>query len=109
MLFTSIILTSACVVFFKLISVEFRGEIARLISDARLYVAILIYFIAFMLWMIAASKIDYTVLIFSNVFGLVFGGLIGLYFFNESITSIKVASYFFICLGIILLASQSGH
>jgi drug/metabolite transporter (DMT)-like permease len=109
MLFTSIILTSACVVFFKFISVESRGEITRLISDARLYIAILIYFIAFMLWMIAASKIDYTVLIFSNVFGLVFGGLIGWYFFNETINSIKIASYFLICFGVILLATQDGY
>ena len=88
---------------------ESRGEITRLISDARLYIAILIYFIAFMLWMIAASKIDYTVLIFSNVFGLVFGGLIGWYFFNESISCIKMASYFFICIGVILLVSQTGN
>lgn len=109
MLFASIILTTACLAFFKIISVASRGEIFRLIADARIYIAILVYFIAFMLWLIAASKIDYTVLIFSNACGLVLSGLIGWYFFNETINSIKIASYFFICFGVMLLATQSGH
>lgn len=109
MLFSSIILTSACLIFFKIISVGARGEISRLIVDARVYIAISIYFIAFMLWLIAASKIDYTVLVFSNVCGLVLSGLIGWYFFNESMNCIKICSYFLICLGVFLLVSQNGH
>ena len=109
MLLASIVLTSVCLIFFKIISVGSHGEIRRIINDPRLYWAILAYCAAFMMWIIAASKIDYTVLVFSNTLGLVLSGLIGWYLFNESITSVRLVSYLLICSGVLLLMASNGR
>jgi len=109
MLLTSIVLTSGCLVLFKIISVGSRGEITRIAADPRLYFSVAIYCVAFILWIIAASRIDYTVLVFSNTLGLVLSSVIGWYIFNESMTNVKMVSYFLICSGVMLLITNNSN
>lgn len=109
MLLTSVLLTSVSLIFFKIISVGSRGEILKITADPRLYLAIAIYGAAFVMWIVAASKIDYTVLVFSNTLGLVLSGLIGWYVFNESMTGLKIFSYLLICSGVLLLVTSNAR
>lgn len=107
LLISSVLLTAVALVLFKIISVESRGEIAKLAANPKLYFAVAVYGAAFVMWMIAASKIDYTVLVFSNTLGFVLSGLIGWYIFNEAMTWEKIVSYLLICSGVVLLLSTS--
>ncbi|MDD5212425.1 MAG: hypothetical protein PHV62_08405 [Sulfuricurvum sp.] len=109
MLLASVLLTAVSLVFFKIISVDSRGEIMRLAVDPRLYMAVAVYGAAFVMWIVAASRIDYTVLVFSNTFGMVVSGLIGWYIFNESMTVEKIISYILICSGVILLITANAR
>lgn len=103
MLLVSVILTSIALIIFKYVSVDARGEVIKIITDLRFYFAVFVYAIAFFMWIISASRIDYTVLIFSNTLGLVIGGLLGYLLFMESITTQKIIAYAFVLSGVILL------
>jgi drug/metabolite transporter (DMT)-like permease len=103
MLLASIVLTSVCLVFFKIISLGSQGEIKRIAIDPRFYLAIAIYLVAFVMWIIAASKIDYVVLAFTNALGLVLGGVIGYYFFNESFGALRAIAFLLIMAGVFIL------
>lgn len=109
MLLASVLLTAVALVFFKVISVDCRGEIMKLAVDPRLYLVTMLYGAAFVMWIVAASRIDYTVLVFSNTLGLVVSGLIGWYIFNESLTAEKIVSYLLISSGVIWLAIASAR
>ena len=69
MLLAPVLLTPVSFVFFKIISVDFHGEIMKVIVDPRLCLAVAVYGTAFAMWIVAASRIDYTVLVFSNTMG----------------------------------------
>lgn len=85
-----------------------RGDIIRVITDMRLYFALGVYGLAFMLWIISASKIDYTILVFSNTLGLVISGIVGYFIFNETMNITKIFSYSLIATGVVLLISSSA-
>ncbi len=109
MLLTSIVLTSGCLVLFKIISVGSRGEITRIVADPRVYFAVATYCAAFIMWIVAASRIDFTVLAFSNTLGLVLSSVIGWYIFNEAMTHVKIVSYLLICSGVLLLITHNSN
>ena len=109
MLLASVLLTAVALVLFKIVSVDARGELLKLAFSPRLYLAFAVYGFGFLMWIIAASKIDYTVLVFSNTLGLVMSGLIGWYVFNEPLTVVKIASYLLICSGVVLLIIDSAR
>jgi drug/metabolite transporter (DMT)-like permease len=107
MLLASVVLTALALVFLKTVAVDSRGEIFKILSSAKFYLAMFIYGIAFLMWIISASKIDYTVMIFSNTAGLVLGGLVGYFVFNESITGDKILAYLLIISGVVVLFNSS--
>jgi len=109
LLLVSVILTALALVSFKIISVHARGEVIKVFSDPKLYIAIMVYGVAFLMWIVAASKIDYTVLVFSNTLGLVISGLIGYYVFKETMTVEKIVSYFLIISGVLMLITSNAR
>ena len=86
-----------------------KGDVVKMLGDVRLYIAVLVYGVAFLLWIISASKIDYTVLVFSNTGGLIISGLVGYFVFHETITLGKIISYVLIASGVISLVVTSAR
>ena len=109
LLIVSVLLTALALVSFKIISVHARGEVIKVFTDPKLYIAIMVYGTAFLMWIVAASKIEYTVLVFSNTLGLVLSGVIGYYVFNEAMTVEKIISYFLIIAGVLMLINSSAR
>lgn len=103
MLLISVALTAVALVSFKVISVDARGEVSRILCDARFYVAGAVYGAAFLMWIISASRLDYTMLVYSNATGLIISGLIGYFIFDETITAPKVVAYILIASGVVAL------
>lgn len=102
-------LTSIALILLKKVSVDTKGELVGILSDVRFYGATVVYGIAFLMWVVSASKIDYTILIFSNTLSLVIGGLVGYFVFGESITTEKLFAYTLILSGVLMLFYSLVH
>lgn len=107
LLIVAIILVSATQVLFKVIADKHRDLLLGVVYDYRLYIALAIYTIAFALWIIALSKIDFSIAVPLNIITIIFGGVFGYYIFGESISTMKIVSYIIISFGILLLAYDS--
>jgi drug/metabolite transporter (DMT)-like permease len=107
LLIIAILLVSATQVLFKVIADKHRDLLLGVIYDYRLYIALIIYTIAFALWIVALSKIDFSIAIPLNIITIVFGGVFGYYIFGESISTLKIISYIIISFGVVLLAYDS--
>lgn len=108
MLVASVLLTAVALVSFKIVSTDARGMLLKMVVDPKLYFGVAIYALAFVMWMVSASRIDYTVLAFSNSLGFVASALIGVYFFNEVMTIEKLVAFLLIISGAILLFASSA-
>ncbi len=103
LLLCSIILTSLVLILLKKVSIDAKGAVSEILLDIRFYGAVVAYGIAFLMWVISASKVDYSMLIFSNALGLVIGGLAGYFIFGESITKEKIVAYSLILCGVFVI------
>lgn len=102
-LLLSVLLSAIAVALFKSVSMQVGGNIVSAIAEPRFYLVIMLLGVAFAFWFFAASKIDYSVLIFSHTLALVIGGLIGYVGFGESFGYHKIISYFLITTGVLVL------
>ena len=83
------------------------GNLLDGLYDPYFYLVLLIYGIAVMSWFISASKIDYVVLIPANVATVVLGGIIGYWFFGETLGIRRIISYLLIISGVLLLFTEN--
>lgn len=109
MLLLSVLFTAVALVFFKMVSMDARGELLKILFDVRFYYATAVYAIAFLMWLISASRIEYTVLVYSNAAGLIASGMIGYFVFHESITIGKIVAYVLIASGVISLVGMNAR
>jgi len=91
----------------KVLSESHSGNIVSAIKDYRFLPILGFYGVAMVAWFYAASKIEFTVLIPFNILTIVFGGLVGYYWFGESLGLRKIISYAIIVLGVLMLASEN--
>jgi len=94
-------------VLFKIVATEHRDYLIGAVYDYRLYVALFVYTFSFLLWIIALSKIDYSIAIPLNVITVILGGVFGYIIFGENITLLKIISYSIILVGVLLLSYDS--
>jgi len=107
MLIVAITFVSMTQVLFKIIANEHRDYLIGSVYDYRLYIALLVYTLSFLLWMVALSKIDYSIAIPLNVITVILGGVFGYFVFGENISLLKVISYTIILVGVLLLSYES--
>jgi multidrug transporter EmrE-like cation transporter len=67
-------------------------------------VALFIYVVAFVIWIVSLSRIEFSVAIPFNIITVVIGGIFGYYVFNESLSLIRIISYLLIIFGVIMLS-----
>ena len=104
MLIVAIVFVSMTQVLFKIIANEHRDYLIGSISDYRLYIALFVYTLSFLLWIVALSKIDYSIAIPLNVITVVLGGVFGYFIFDENISLLRIVSYSVILIGVLLLS-----
>jgi len=105
-LLLSLVLTVFVQASLKILSVNHSGDILSAIKDYRFVPILSLYGIAMISWFVAASKVDFTVLIPFNVVTIILGGVVGYFWFGEALGARKIISYVIITIGIILLASE---
>jgi len=107
MLLVAILFVSITQVIFKIIAEKHSDYLFNVIYDYRFYISLIIYIIAFGLWLVALSKIEFSIAVPFNIITIILGGIFGYYFFNESISIIKLFSYILITIGLLLLSYDS--
>jgi|SaaInlStandDraft_6_1057023.scaffolds.fasta_scaffold19773_4 drug/metabolite transporter (DMT)-like permease len=107
-LITSIILTVVVQALLKSNSVKHSGNLFEAIYDSRLYVALFLYATAMVFWYISSSKLQFTFMIPMQILTVVFGGIIGYYFFEESFSVQKILAYVLIIFGILMLVFNNN-
>ena len=99
-----IILISIVQAILKSLSIEYSGSIIKSLYDPLSYLCIFLLVLALLFWFVAASKIEFSVLIPANILTVVISGVIGYYIFSEEINLIKIVAYAFIVIGVMTLA-----
>ena len=103
MLITAIILVSVTQVLFKVIANRHKDYLFDAIYDYRLYIAVIVYTLAFILWLVALSRIEFSIAIPLNIITVIIGGVFGYFLFSEEISILQIISYIIIISGILLL------
>jgi len=99
-----IILISIVQAILKSLSIEYSGSIIKSLYDPLSYLCIFLLILALSFWFVAASKIEFSVLIPANILTVVISGVIGYYIFSDEINLIKIVAYALIIIGVITLA-----
>jgi len=107
MLIVAIVFVSITQVLFKIVANEHRDYLVGAVYDYRLYIALFVYTFSFVLWIVALSKIDYSIAIPLNVITVILGGLFGYFIFGEHISTLKIISYSIILIGVLPLSYDS--
>jgi multidrug transporter EmrE-like cation transporter len=102
-----IILISIVQAILKSLSIEYSGSIIKSLHDPLSYLCIFLLVLALSFWFVAASKIEFSVLIPANIVTVVISGVIGYYIFSEEINLIKIVAYALIIMGVMTLAYQN--
>ncbi len=107
LLILAILSVSITQVVFKIVADKHKEYLLNVIYDYRLYIAIVIYSIAFVLWIIALSKIDFSLALPFNMLTIIAGGIFGYYIFGENISIMKIGAYLVISIGLLMLYYDS--
>lgn len=94
--------------FFKILSDKYAGSLQDILMDKTLYLALAIYFFAFVLWIKSAVAINFSVIVPANALIIIFSGVVGYLYFNEAMTLTKLAAYGLILSGVLLLFSTNA-
>lgn len=86
----------------KLVAMSMAGPV-NMLKDGRFYVGGILMVVAFLGWMIAASRIEFSRLIPMNALSLVIAGCVGAWLFDEMITRSMALAYALIITGVALL------
>lgn len=95
--------------FFKILADKHGGSIQSIFFDKTFYFAMFFYFISFILWIKSASAINFSVLVPTNSLIIIFSGVTGYFYFNETITFTKLIAYALIFAGVFLLFSTNSQ
>jgi multidrug transporter EmrE-like cation transporter len=101
---TAAILVSLVQVSFKTIAVRHADDLFQALFDYRLYLSLIVYLLAFCLWMLGLCKVDFAVAIPLNVLSIIVAGIFGYYYFQEPLSFIRLLSYGIIVVGVMLLS-----
>jgi len=104
----SIMLTAIVQALLKSNSVKHSENLFEAVYDFKLYVVFFIYAIAMIFWYISSSKLQFTLMIPMQILTVVFGGIIGYYFFEESFSVQKILAYVLIIFGILMLVFNNN-
>ena len=100
-------------VILKTLSIEHSGNIIKSLYDPLIYLSIFLLVVAFTLWFISASQIEFSVLIPASVLTIVISSIIGYFIFSEEISLRKIIAYVLIAIGMITLTysktADSSH
>jgi len=107
LLIAAIVFVSMAQVLFKIIANEHRDYLIGSVYDYRLYIALFVYTFSFLLWIVALSRIDYSIAIPLNVITVILGGVFGYFIFGQNISLLKIMSYSIISFGVLLLSYDS--
>jgi multidrug transporter EmrE-like cation transporter len=107
-LLIAIFLTVVVQALLKMLSVEYEGNINKGLIDIRFYLSLCLYVLAFSLWFVSASSLEFSILIPANMLTVVLAACIGYFFFNEGMTIQKISSYLIILLGLVLLLTDQS-
>ena len=77
-------------VILKTLSIEHSGNIIKSLYDPLIYLSIFLLVVAFTLWFISASQIEFSVLIPASVLTIVISSIIGYFIFSEEISLRKI-------------------
>jgi drug/metabolite transporter (DMT)-like permease len=102
-LVSSIILTVIVQALLKNNSVKHSEELFEAVYDFKLYLVFFLYAIAMVFWYISSSKLQFTFMIPMHILTIIFGGIIGYYYFEESFNIQKISAYVLIIFGMIML------
>ena len=102
-----IILISTVQAILNSLSIEYSGGTIKSLHDPLSYLSIFLLVLALSFWFVAASKIEFSVLIPANIVTVVITGVIGYYIFSEEINLIKIVAYALIIMGVMTLAYQN--
>ncbi|GAB6041584.1 hypothetical protein [Endothiovibrio diazotrophicus] len=108
LLLVSILLTVGVQSALKGIAMRHAGSILAGVADPRFYLILGLYGAALAAWFVAASRIQFTVLIPANILTVVLGGVVGYLYFGESMGSRKLLAYGLIVVGIVVLVSDEA-
>ena len=112
-LLTVFTLIAIAQVILKTLSIEHSGNIIKSLYDPLIYISIFLLVLAFALWFISASQIEFSVLIPASVITIVISSIIGYFIFSEEISLRKIIAYVLIVIGIITLtyskSADSSH
>ena len=112
-LLTVFTLIATAQVILKTLSIEHSGNIIKSLYDPLIYLSIFLLVVAFALWFISASQIEFSVLIPASVITIVISSIIGYFIFSEEISLRKIIAYVLIVIGIITLtyskSAESSH
>jgi len=103
LLIFAILSVSVTQVVFKIVADRHKDHLLNVIYDYRLYIAVAIYSIAFVLWIVALSKIEFSLALPFNMITILAGGIFGYYIFGESISTTKIMGYIIISIGLLVL------
>lgn len=79
-------------------------SLGTLITNVWLWLAMLSYGISILLWMSVLSKTEVSFAYPFLSIGYVVSAIAGYFFFNESITAVRIAGIVIICLGVVLIS-----
>ena len=105
----ALILIAIVQVLLKTLSVEYGGNIIKSLYDPLIYFSIFLLIISLSLWFVAASQIEFSVLIPTSLLTIVISSIIGYFIFSEEISLIKIIAYILITIGIITLTYSSSE
>ena len=112
-LLTVFTLIAIAQVILKTLSIEHSGNIIKSLYDPLIYISIFLLVLAFALWFISASQIEFSVLIPASLITIVISSIIGHFIFSEEISLRKIIAYVLIAIGIITLtyskSADSSH
>ena len=107
------ILIAIAQVILKTLSIEHSGNIIKSLYDPLIYLSIFLLVVAFALWFISASQIEFSVLIPASLMTIVLSSIIGHFIFSEEISLRKIIAYVLITIGVITLSysksADSSH
>lgn len=101
--FGSIFLASMAQAFLKLAAISMETPIS-ILKDSRLYLGGFLLILAFVGWIIAASKIEFSRLIPMNALSLAISGVLGIWMFGETITKPMLFAYALIVIAFFILS-----
>jgi multidrug transporter EmrE-like cation transporter len=79
-------------------------SIWQMIANTYLWFAIICYGVSIFLWMIVLSKVEVSYAYPFLSIGYVVASIAGYYFFNESLTPVRIAGVIVICVGVYLIS-----